>query len=129
MKLEFDEEMRTAFQNKEVNFKELYGNELEEFKNEVKYYLEKGAIDTALKQCGYTLYYVAKQLGYDVGDEFKEDEFLISLGFNTGDTEYITDFAMANIIEDEFKINGDVLVCEMNQKENVIFKGEMGINS
>ena len=126
MKLEFDDEMKIAFENKEVNFKELYGKELEDFRGEVKYYLEKGDIDTAYKQCGYTLYYVAKALGFDVGEEFREDEFISSLGFNADDVAYITDFALANIIEDEFKIDGDVLVCEMNQKENVIFKGELG---
>ena len=126
MKLEFDEEMKKAFENKEVNFKELYGQQLQDYLQEVRYYLNVGDFEIAYKYCGYTLYYVAKYLGYDVGDEFKEDEFIISLGFNTDDVAYITDFALANIIEDEFKLNRDVLVCEMNHKENVIFKGELG---
>jgi len=126
MNLEIDEVMKEAFRSKETNFKDTYGKELNEWYQEVEYYFKKGDTDKLKKMLGYTYFYVAKKLGFDIEDIYREDAFIVSLGFNPDDVDYISDFAMAMIIEDEFKIHGDVTVTEMLHIENVNFKGELG---
>ena len=126
MKFEIDEDIKEGFETKVVNFQSVYGKSLEEQIQESKYYFDKGDYELLQKRLGYALYYAGRFLGADVSEEYREDEFIISLGFDIEDYSYINDFAHSLVIEDEFKVHGDVLVTQMLQKENVVFCGELG---
>jgi hypothetical protein len=124
MKLELTQEMIKAFKNKEIDFKKTYENEFEyEFK-ELEY-LVKNDLELFKKKTGILFPFVYKKFGGDVTITADDVENAKMLGFNPGDLDYITNFAIACIIEDrKLKLGNDINITEMLQPENILIEKE-----
>jgi len=124
MKLEITKELKEAIQNKEINFKELYGNDYTNEYRELEYLL-KNDLELFKKKTGILFPFVYKKFGGDIEITYDNMKNAKMLGFEPEDLDYITDFTIACIIEDrQLKFNNDINVTEMLQSENIIIKAE-----
>jgi len=129
MKLELNNNIIKAIQNKEIDFKSLYTDDgFNDIENEVKAVIENQDIDKISDLLGVTAYYVAKFYNSDLDLNYLRNDLIISeIGFNVKDYEYIKDFAVSCIIEDNklkldpASVNNNKLVTEMLQGYNIIF--------